>query len=52
MTMLGPLDGLQEVEYLKQFGDIYKRLSSVWNPSWSTRNNGKGTIPTSGMRTG
>ena len=26
MTMIRPLDGLQQVDYLKEFGDIYKRL--------------------------
>ena len=26
MTMIRPLDGLQQAEYLKEFGDIYKRL--------------------------
>ena len=26
MTIIRPLDGLQQVEYLKEFGDIYKRL--------------------------
>ena len=26
MTMIRPLDGLRQVEYLKVFGDIYKRL--------------------------
>ena len=26
MTMIRPLDGLQQVEYLNEFGDIYKRL--------------------------
>ena len=25
MTMIRPLDGLQQVEYLKEIGDIYKR---------------------------
>ena len=26
MTIIRPLDGLQQAEYLKEFGDIYKRL--------------------------
>ena len=26
MTMIRPLDGLHKVEYLKEFGDMYKRL--------------------------
>ena len=26
MTMIHPLDGLQQAEHLKEFGDIYKRL--------------------------
>ena len=25
MTIIRPLDGLQQAEYLKEFGDIYKR---------------------------
>ena len=29
MTMIRPLDGLQQVEYLKEFGDIYKRLDWI-----------------------
>ena len=32
MTMIRPLDGLQQVEYLKQFGDIYKRLEKRLEP--------------------
>ena len=32
MTMLRPLDGLQQVEYLKEFGDIYKRLEKRLEP--------------------
>ena len=28
MTMIRPLDGLQQVEYLREFGDIYKRLEN------------------------
>ena len=52
MTMIRPLDGLRQVEYLKEFGDIYKRLEKRLDPSQSTRNTGSGTRPTSGMRTG
>ena len=26
MTMIRPIDGLKQVEYMKEFGDIYKRL--------------------------
>ena len=32
MTMIRPLDGLQQVEYLKEFGDIYKRLEKRVEP--------------------
>ena len=33
MTMIRPLDGLQQVEYLKEFGDIYKRLEKRLEPA-------------------
>ena len=29
MTMIRPLDGLRQVEYLKEFGDIYKCLEKL-----------------------
>ena len=32
MTMIRPLDGLQQVEYLKEFGDIYKHLEKRLEP--------------------
>ena len=32
MTMIRPLDGLRQVEYLKEFGDIYKRLEKRLEP--------------------
>ena len=32
MTMIRPLDGLQQVEYLEDFGDIYKRLEMRLEP--------------------
>ena len=32
MTMIRPLDGLQQVEYLKDFEDIYKRLRRRLEP--------------------
>ena len=32
MTMIRPLDGLQQSEYLKEFGDIYKRLEKRLEP--------------------
>ena len=32
VTMIRPLDGLQQVEYLKEFGDIYKRLEKRLEP--------------------
>ena len=31
-TMIRPLDGLQQSEYLKDFGDIYKRLEKRLEP--------------------
>ena len=33
MTMIIPPDGLQQVEYLKEFGDIYKRLEKRLEPA-------------------
>ena len=32
MTMIRPLDGLQKAEYVKEFGDIYKRLEKRLEP--------------------
>ena len=32
MTMIRPLDGLRQVEYLKEFGDISKRLEKRLEP--------------------
>ena len=32
MTMIRPLDGLRQVEYLKELGDIYKRLEKRLEP--------------------
>ena len=32
MTTIGPLDGLKQVEYLKDFGDIYKCLEKRLEP--------------------
>ena len=32
MTMIRPLDRLQQAEYLKEFGDIYKRLEKCLEP--------------------
>ena len=32
MTMIRPLDGLRQVEYLKEFGDIYKRPGKRLEP--------------------
>ena len=32
LTMIRPLDGLQQVEYLKEFGNIYKRLGKRLKP--------------------
>ena len=33
MTMIRPLDGLKQVVYLKEFGDIYKRLEKCLEPA-------------------
>ena len=33
MTMIRPLDGLQQMEYLKEFGDICKRLEKRLEPA-------------------
>ena len=33
MTMIRSLDGLQQVQYLKEFGDIYKRLENRLAPA-------------------
>ena len=51
MTMIRPLDGPQQSEYLKEFGDIYQRLENASNPSWSTKISGRGKRATSGTRT-
>ena len=51
MTMIRPLDGLQQSEYLQEFGDIYRRWRNALNPSWSTKTSGSGTRATSGTRT-
>ena len=32
MSMIRPLDGLQQMEYLKEFGDIYKRQDKRLEP--------------------
>ena len=32
MTMIRPLDGLRQMEYLKEFEDIYKRLEKRLEP--------------------
>ena len=51
MTMIRPLDGLQQSEYLKEFGDIYKRRRNTLNPSWSIKTSGRGTRATYGTGT-
>ena len=33
MTIIRPLDGLQQEEFLKEFGDIYKRLEKQLEPA-------------------
>ena len=52
MTTIRPLDGLQQVGYLKEFGTSTNTWRSVWNPSSSTRKSGSRRRPTSGMGTG
>ena len=32
MTMIRPLDGVTQVQYLKEFGDIYERLEKRLKP--------------------
>ena len=32
-TLIRPLDGFQQVEYLEKFGDIYKRLQKRLEPA-------------------
>ena len=32
ITMIRPLNGLRQVEYLKEFGDIYRRLEKGLEP--------------------
>ena len=51
MTMITPLHGLKQAEYLKEFWDTSKRLQKQPNPSWATRSSGNETKTTSGMRT-
>ena len=52
ITMIRPLDILQQSEYLKEILGI---STSAWrnalNPSWSTKISGRGTRATSGTRT-
>ena len=45
MTTSRPLDGLKQVEYLEEFGNIYKCLEKRPEPFWSTRNNGRMDLP-------
>ena len=33
VTMIRPVDRLQQVEYLKEFGDIYNRLEKRLEPA-------------------
>ena len=41
MTMIRILDGLQEVEYLTEFGDIYKRLEKCLEPALVNQDHSK-----------
>ena len=47
MTMIRPLDGLRQVEYLKEFGDIYKRLEKHLQPVLINQEQWKRDKPTS-----
>ena len=49
MTMIRPLDGLQEVEYPKEFGDIYKRREKRLEPVLVNQEQWKRDKPTSRM---
>ena len=51
MTMIRPLDGLQQAKYLKEFRISTSAWRSALNPSWSTKISGRGTRSTSGTRT-
>ena len=51
MTMIRPLDGLQQADYLKEFGNIYKRLEKRPDPLLSLKSSGRGARATSAMRT-
>ena len=51
VTMIRPLDGLQCVENLKQFGDIYERLEKRLQPVLVNQDQWNRIRPISGMRT-
>ena len=51
MTMIRPLDGLQQSEYLKEMVISTSAWRNALNPSWSTKINRRGTRATSGTRT-
>ena len=51
MTMIRPLDGLRQSEYLKNLGISTSAWRNALNPSWSTKISGRGTRATSGTRT-
>ena len=51
MTMICPLDGLQQAEYLKDFGDIYKRLEKRLELLLVNQEQWKKTRATSGTTT-
>ena len=40
MTMIRPLGGVQQAEYLKEFGISTSAWRNALNPSWSTKNSG------------
>ena len=49
-TMIRPLDGLQQSEYLKEFGISTSVWRNALNPPASTKISGRGTRATSGLR--
>ena len=52
MTMIRPLDGLQQSEYpTGVWGYLPRAWRNALNPSWSTKTSGSGTRATSGTRT-
>ena len=52
MTMIRPLDGLQQVEYLKEFGEYLQSLERRLYHALVNQEQWKWDRPTSGMKTG